>query len=216
MNRKLIFYLVFFAILVVGFYFVLTRAIPGFGDVKLPVLSNVQPFAFTNQDGKRVTERDLEGKVFVTEYFFTTCPSICPMLNTNMMKIYEAYKNEPGFIIISHTSDPDNDSASRLKQYADSLKVNTERWWFLTGRKDSLYQAARNSYLLDDPQNNLQSIDDQFLHTQYFALVDRTGRVRKIYDGLKKEEIEELKKDIGNLLKESDRGQRFANNIFGN
>lgn len=216
MNRKLIFYLVFFAILVVGFYFVLTRAIPGFGDVKLPVLSNVQPFAFTNQDGKRVTERDLEGKVFVTEYFFTTCPSICPMLNTNMMKIYEAYKNEPGFIIISHTSDPDNDSASRLKQYADSLQVNTERWWFLTGRKDSLYQAARNSYLLDDPQNNLQSIDDQFLHTQYFALVDRTGRVRKIYDGLKKEEIEELKKDIGNLLKESDRGQRFANNIFGN
>lgn len=216
MNRKLIFYLVFFAILVVGFYFVLTRAIPGFGDVKLPVLSNVQPFAFTNQDGKRVTERDLEGKVFVTEYFFTTCPSICPMLNTNMMKIYEAYKNEPGFIIISHTSDPDNDSASRLKQYADSLQVNTERWWFLTGRKDSLYQAARNSYLLDDPQNNLQSIDDQFLHTQYFALVDRIGRVRKIYDGLKKEEIEELKKDIGNLLKESDRGQRFANNIFGN
>lgn len=216
MNRKLIFYLVFFAILVVGFYFVLTRAIPGFGDVKLPVLSNVQPFAFTNQDGKRVTERDLEGKVFVTEYFFTTCPSICPMLNTNMMKIYEAYKNEPGFIIISHTSDPDNDSASRLKQYADSLQVNTERWWFLTGRKDSLYQAARTSYLLDDPQNNLQSIDDQFLHTQYFALVDRTGRVRKIYDGLKKEEIEELKKDIGNLLKESDRGQRFANNIFGN
>jgi Uncharacterized protein SCO1/SenC/PrrC, involved in biogenesis of respiratory and photosynthetic systems len=216
MNRKLIFYIVFFAVLVTGFYFGLTRAIPGFGDVKLPVLSNVQPFAFTNQDGKRVTERDLEGKVFVTEYFFTTCPSICPMLNTNMMKIYEAYKEEPGFLIVSHTSDPDNDSATRLKQYADSLQVNTERWWFLTGRKDSLYQAARNSYLLDDPQNNLQSINDQFLHTQYFALVDRSGRVRKIYDGLKKDEIEELKKDIGGLLKETDRGQRFANNIFGN
>jgi protein SCO1 len=216
MSRKLIFYLVFFAVLVVGFYFVLTRVIPGYGKVKLPVLSTVQPFAFTNQDGKRVTERDVEGKVFVTEYFFTTCPSICPMLNTNMLTIYEAYKNEPGFIIVSHTSDPDNDSAGRLKQYADSLHVNTEHWWFLTGRKDSLYKAARNSYLLDDPQNNLQNIDDQFLHTQFFALVDRRGRVRKIYDGLKKEEMEELKKDIGGLLKESDQGQRFANNLFGN
>jgi protein SCO1/2 len=216
MSRKLIFYIVFFAILVVGFYIVLTKVIPDYGKVKLPVLSTVQPFAFTNQDGKQVTERNVEGKVYVAEYFFTTCPSICPMLNTNMLKIYEAYKNEPGFLIVSHTSDPDNDSAARLKQYADSLKVNTAHWWFLTGRKDSLYKAARNSYLLDDPQNNLQNINEQFLHTQFFALVDKSGRVRKIYDGLKKEEVEELKKDISGLLKENDQGQRFANNIFGN
>lgn len=215
MRRKVIFYVAFFVVLVVAFYVALTQVIPGFGEVKLPILSHVQPFAFTNQDGQRTTEQTVEGKVYVAEYFFTTCPSICPMLNTNMMKIYEAYRDEPGFMILSHTVDPDNDNPARLKRYADSLHVNTQRWVFLTGRKDSLYQLARNSYLLDDPQNNLQNINEQFLHTQFFALVDRTGRVRKIYDGLKKEELEELKKDIKRLLKERNTGERFSNNIFG-
>lgn len=215
MRRKMIFYIAFFAVLVIGFYVALTQVIPGYGEVKLPVVSRVQPFSFTNQDGQQTTERSVEGKVYVAEYFFTTCPSICPMLNTNMLKIYEAYKDEPGFMIVSHTVDPDNDNVTRLKWYADSMKVNTQRWVFLTGRKDSLYKTARNSYLLDDPQNNLQSINEQFLHTQYFALVDKSGRVRKIYDGLKKQEIEELKKDIKRLLKERNSEQRFSNNIFG-
>jgi protein SCO1/2 len=215
MSRKVIFYIAFFVVLVIGFYVALTQVIPGFGEVKLPVVSRVQPFSFTNQDGQQVTERNVAGKVYVAEYFFTTCPSICPMLNTNMLKIYEAYKNEPGFMIVSHTVDPDNDNVARLKRYSDSLKVNTKQWVFLTGRKDSLYQTARNSYLLDDPQNNLQNISEQFLHTQFFALVDRMGRVRKIYDGLKKQEIEELKKDIKRLLKERNTGERFSNNLFG-
>jgi protein SCO1 len=215
MSRKVIFYIGFFVVLVIAFYVALTQVIPGYGEVKLPVVNRVQPFSFTNQDGQKVTERNVEGKVYVAEYFFTTCPSICPMLNTNMLKIYEAYKDEPGFMIVSHTVDPDNDNVARLKWYADSMKVNTQRWVFLTGRKDSLYQTARNSYLLDDPQNNLKNIGDQFLHTQFFALVDKTGRVRKIYDGLKKDEIEELKKDIKRLLKERSSEERFSNNMFG-
>jgi len=216
MRRKLIFYVAFFVVLVLAFYVAMTKAIPGFGDVKLPVLTHVQPFRFTNQDGKLVTQRDVEGKVYVAEYFFTTCPSICPMLNANMLKIYDAYKNEPNFLILSHTVDPDRDNAARLKWYSDSLHVDTQHWMFLTGRKDSLYSAARNSYLLDDPQNNLQNINEQFLHTQFFALVDKTGRVRKIYDGLKKEELEELKKDIKRLLNEHSSEDRFSNNMFGN
>jgi len=215
MRRKWIFYIGFFVVLVIGFYVALTQVIPGFGEVKLPVVNRVQPFSFTNQDGQPVTERHVEGKVYVAEYFFTTCPSICPMLNTNMKKIYEEFKDEPGFMILSHTVDPENDNVARLKWYADSMHVNTQRWIFLTGRKDSLYQTARNSYLLDDPANNLQNINDQFLHTQFFALVDRNGRVRKIYDGLKKAEIEELKKDIKRLLKERGSNERFSNNIFG-
>ena len=215
MSRKVIFYIAFFVVLVIGFYVVLTKVIPGYGEVRLPVVNRVQPFSFINQDGQQTTERNVEGKVYVAEYFFTTCPSICPMLNTNMMKIYEEYKDEPGFMILSHTVDPDNDNVARLKKYADSMKVNTQRWVFLTGRKDSLYKTARNSYLLDDPQNNLQNINDQFLHTQFFALVDKTGRVRKIYDGLKKQEIGELKKDIKRLLKERNSEERFSNNLFG-
>lgn len=166
-------------------------------------MSYVKPFSFINQDGQRVTNQDVAGKVYVAEYFFTTCKGICPVLNTNMRDIYEAYKNESGFVILSHTCDPETDTVAKLKKYSDSMKVNTARWWFVTGRKDSLYLTARNSYLLDDSENNLQNIDDEFLHTQFFALVDKQAQVRKIYDGLKQEELQQLKKDIADLLKEN-------------
>lgn len=216
MNKKFVFYIGFFIVLVVGFYIVITRIIPGYGKVKLPVLSYVLPFQFVNQDGKTVTERDLEGKVYVAEYFFTTCKSICPIMNTNLRPIHETFLQEPRFLIVSHTCDPETDSSARLKVYADSIKADTRHWWFLTGRKDSLYNTARTSYLLDDPKNNMQNIEDQFLHTQFFALVDKSGQVRKIYDGLKKDELEELKKDIKGLLDEPIAQKRFSNNLFGN
>lgn len=216
MRKKLLFYGIFFAVLVTGFYFAMTSLLPGFGTVKLPVLNYVQPFSFVNQDSSRISQQSLEGKVYVAEYFYTTCPNICPMLNTNMKTIYDAYRDEPGFVIVSHTCKPEIDSVARLKQYADSLGVNTNRWWFLTGRKDSLYRTARNSYLLDDPKNNVANIDDQFMHTQFFALVDKSGRVRKIYDGLKKDEVRQLQKDISRLLKEPPAQQRFVNNLFNN
>lgn len=209
-------YVAFFAVIAVGFYLVMTKLIPGFGDVKLPVQSSVRPFSFTNQDGRPVSQDDLFGKVYLTEFFFTTCQSICPIMNTNMKDIYEKYKAESNFVILSHTCDPDNDNVSRLKEYADSLQVDTKKWWFVTGRKDSLYTAARISYLLDDPQNNLKDINDQFLHTQFFALVDKNGKVRKIYDGLKKEELAELEIDLPKLLREPATKTRFANNMFGN
>ena len=202
MSKKSLFYTVFFAALVVGFYFAMTRLIPGFGKKELPVLSYVQPFAFTNQAGKVITEKDMQGKVAVVEYFFTTCKGICPKMNANMQQVYKQYKSEPNFRILSHTVDPDTDSVPQMRRYADSLGANAEDWWFLTGRKDSLYAAARNSYLLDDPKNNTGGIDEQFIHTQFFALIDKQGKVRKIYDGLKKDELDELKQDIGRLLKD--------------
>jgi protein SCO1 len=216
MSKKFWSYVAFFAFLAVGFYFVMTKLIPGFGDVKMPVQSRVRPFTFTNQDGQLVSEKDVFGKVYVAEFFFTTCKSICPKMNTNLKAIHEEYKSEPNFVILSHTSDPETDSVPRMKAYADSMSVDTRKWWFLTGRKDSLYTAARMSYLLDDPQNNGANINEQFLHTQFFALVDKNGRVRKIYDGLKKDELAELTRDIPRLLKEPATEKRFANNMFGN
>ena len=138
------------------------------------------------------------------------------MLNTNMKEIYERYKDQPGFVILSHTCDPETDSVARLKKYADSIQADPSKWMFLTGTKESLYNAARVSYLLDDPKNNLtKNINDQFLHTQFFALVDKNGKVRKkIYDGLKKDELKELSDDIGILLKEPAGDTRFVNNLF--
>ena len=169
----------------------------------MPVLSYVQPFSFTNQDGNQVTEKVFQNKITVVEYFFTTCKGICPKLNKNMKEIYLVYKDNPDFQILSHTCNPEVDSVPVLKHYADSLEVNTAQWIFVTGRKDSLYQMARGSYLLDDPKNNVEKIEDQFIHTQFFALVDRNGKIRgKIYDGLKSIEVEQLKVDIGRLIKE--------------
>ena len=202
MSKKRIFYIVFFVGLFLVFYFVLTRIIPGYGDVNMPVLSQVRPFSFIDQEGKTISNRDLEGKVYVAEYFFTTCKGICPKMNYNLREIYEKYKDEPDFRILSHSVDPQTDSVERLKKYADSMQVDAKTWLFLTGRKDSLYLAARVSYLLDDPKNNSGSIDAQFIHTQFFAIVDRKGQVRKIYDGLKKDEIRDLDTDIRRLLKE--------------
>jgi protein SCO1/2 len=198
------------------FYLALTRLVPGYGEVKMPVLSSVQPFSFKNQEGKLITNKDIEGKVYVAEYFFTTCKGICPKMNSNLKEVYETYKNEPGFCILSHTVDPGTDSVERMKKYADSMGVDSKSWIFLTGRKDSLYNAARVSYLLDDPKNNDISPEEQFIHTQFFAIVDKKGHVRKIYDGLKKDEIDALKKDIKVLLQESPASASFANSLFNN
>ena len=164
-------------------------------------ISIVQPFSFIDQDGHPLTNKDVEGKVYVAEYFFTTCPGICPTMNTNMKRVYEKFKDKKEFLILSHTSDPERDSVATLKKYADSLGVNTAQWIFLTGRKDSLYTTARISYTIDDPANNLKNIEDDFLHTQFWALVNRKGDVKKVYDGLKESEIDAMVKEIDKMLK---------------
>jgi len=203
MSKKIWFYTLFFVGLILVFYFMLTKLIPGFGKVGLPQLSTVQTFSFLDQDGERITNKNVEGKVYIAEFFFTTCPGICPKMNSNLRPVYEKYKNEPGFLILSHTVNPSTDSVARLKHYADSLGVDSRHWIFLTGEKDSLYLAARLSYMLDDPKNNFSPIEDQFIHTQFFALVDKNGKVRSIIDGLKKDEISEMETQIDKLLKEN-------------
>ncbi len=215
MKNKTLVYTGFFVLLIAGFYFGLKMAIPGFGEVKMPVLNYVQPFSFVNQDHRVITRKDVAGKVYVAEYFFTTCKGICPKMNTNMKALYEKFKAERDFLILSHTVDPETDSVGRLKTYADSIGASGLNWWFLTGRKDSLYRAARVSYLLDDPKNSNDKIENQFIHTQFFALVDKSGQVRKIYDGLKKDELGELEKDIPQLLREHP-GSGFVNSLFNN
>ena len=203
MSKKNVFYIGFFITLIIVFYFFLTALIPDFGKKKSPKISYVRPFSFTNQDGKSFTEKNVTGKVYVAEFFFTTCKSICPIMNNNMRMVYEEFKNEKDFLIVSHTSDPETDSVPRLKRYADSMGVSSTTWIFLTGRKDSLYNMARISYVIDDPNNNLVDIKDDFLHTQLWAVVDKKGNVRKrIYDGLKQSEVKAMIEDIKELLKE--------------
>jgi protein SCO1/2 len=199
MGRKTWLYLGVFALILTGFYGGLMLTTDFLGE-KLPVLSTVRPFKFERQDGKWITERDALGKVVVVEYFFTTCKGICPKMNRNMQEVYRAFKGKSDFLILSHTVDPETDSVVRLRQYADSMGADIKDWWFLTGPKAALYKTARESYLLDSQENSSKNISDQFIHTQFFALVDRKGQVRGIYDGLKKEEVDQMTKDLSMLL----------------
>jgi protein SCO1/2 len=209
-------YSVFFVVLTCAFFYFVFAGTDNW-KAKLPTVSYVKPFYFTNQDGKTIDEDDLKGKVTVVEYFFTTCKGICPKMNASLRKIYEENKDEPDFMILAHTVQPESDSVARLKFYADSMKIDTKKWMLVTGRKDSLYKAARSSYLLDDPANNVEKLEDQFIHTQFLALVDKSGNVRGgVYDALKKDEMEKLDKDIKGLLKEKRGPNGFVNSVFSN
>lgn len=201
MTKKTWLYLGIFGVLLAGFYIAL-MATTDFAKEKLPVLSTVRPFSFQRQDKQMISEKNVSGKVYIAEYFFTTCKGICPKMNKNMKAVYEELKKEPDFMILSHTVDPETDSVARLKHYADSLGASIQNWWFLTGTKESLYKTARESYLLDNQENSSKNISDQFIHTQFFALVDRNGQVRGIYDGLKQDEIQQLMVDTRLLLKD--------------
>ena len=202
MSRKRIFYFLFFSVLVVGFFMIMSWVIPGFTKKNIPPIGTLQPFRFTTQDGQPFTEKQLAGKVAAVHYFFTTCKGICPRMNNNMRAVYDAFKEEKDFLLLSHTSDPEVDSAARLKRYADSMQVNTTQWVFLTGRKDSLYSMARHVYKIDDPANNVTNVESDFLHTQVVALVNKRGNIVKIYDALKPSELREMNADIKKALKE--------------
>jgi protein SCO1 len=228
MIKKWYLYVGFF-VLLFGAYFIYFFSQDDFSQSSLPVINNnVQPFSFTNQNGKMITERDVEGKVYVTEFFFTTCKGICPKMNANMRRVYDVYKNDPGFMILSHTCMPETDSVPLLKKYEqkmlngalltnvdgsykieyDSAMIGKQtttnnNWNFVTGDKPALYKMARQSYMIDNNKpDTTASITDQFIHTQFFALVDKQSRVRGIYDGLKEDEIQKLFKDIQAVLKE--------------
>lgn len=213
-KSKLLLYLVIFLVLIAGFYYFLFEGTDNWRS-KLPVISYVESFAFVNQAGDTVTQTTTEGKVYVANYFFVTCTGICPNMNGNVKKLYEAYKGNAEFMILSHTCQPEVDSLPALRQYADSIGADGKQWQFLTGNKLNLYRTARESYHIDDPRNNVGDISDQFLHSQFLALVDKQGQVRGIYDGLKQKEIDQLKTDIADLLRETNR-KHFVNGLFSN
>jgi protein SCO1/2 len=239
MSKRLLLYVGFFALLLTVFYLLVFRDYD-FSKSNLAVINNVQEFSFVNQNGKAVTQRDVEGKVYVAEYFFTTCKGICPKMNANMRRVFDAYKDEPGFMILSHTCMPETDSVPLLKAYegqmiGGKLKKNSDgsykieydtarkpiinpNWNFVTGDKTLLYKMARESYIIDNNKpDSSQLIKDQFIHTQFFRLVDKQGRSRgEVYDGLKNEEVEKLITDIKDLLKEKVSSKRFMNGFSNN
>jgi protein SCO1 len=215
MSKKAWIYIGFFTILVMAFLFGLSRVVPGFGKVNIPPISYVRPFSFTTQEGKKFGNADVAGKVNVVEFFFTTCTGACPRMNKKIKGIYEQYKSDPDFMVLSYTCDPETDSVPRLRRYADSIGAKSSNWIFLTGTRDSLYTACRISYVLDDTKVISPATNPQFIHTQLFALVDRQGNVRGSYDSDNEEEMKKLEKDIKEYLSQGNKS-RFVNSLYGN
>lgn len=163
-------------------------------------LHTIQDFSFVNQDGDTVTEKDFNGSVYVTDFFFTTCHTICPIMSTQMERIAEKFKGNMEVKFISHTVDPEIDTVAQLKRYAIKHNADTRQWMFVTGDKKELYEIARKSYLLNAEQGD--GGPDDFIHTQNFALIDKDKHIRGYYDGIDTTEMNQLMKDIDLLLAE--------------
>ena len=160
----------------------------------------ISDFSFTNQNGKIISQKDYEGKIYVADFFFTTCPTICPIMQDNMVVIQNAFKDVSDVMLLSHTVMPHIDSVTVLKKYALEKGVMDSKWNLVTGDKKDIFYIARKSYLAVKTETEGELYD--MVHTENFILVDKKRRVRGFYDGTNKEEIIRLIGDINFLLKE--------------
>ena len=154
----------------------------------------IADFSFTNQNGKTITQKDYEGKIYVADFFFTTCGSICPKMTTNLSDVQKAFVNNPKVKLLSFTVFPETDSVPVLKAYAKKNQVNDAKWNLVTGDKKEIYTLARKSYLAVKLGKPSELYD--MVHTENFVLVDAKKRVRGFYDGTNKEDIKRLIEDI--------------------
>jgi protein SCO1 len=165
----------------------------------------VGAFRFENQDGIWITDADMKGKISVVEYFFTTCKSICPIMNTQMKRIQKKFANQADVRIFSFTVDPDTDNVAQMKRYASAHQAKAGQWHFLTGKKADLYGLARRSFFVLKPAEaqNLGDAGSDFIHTNNFVLVDKQLRIRGYYDGTNPKEVGLLQAHITQLLAEA-------------
>jgi protein SCO1/2 len=164
------------------------------------VYHSIADFAFVNQVGDTIRKEDMVGKIYVADFFFTTCPTICPVMKKEMLRVYEQFKGDPNFRILSHTIDPSHDTQAVLKDYAEKLGVpDAATWNFLTGDQEKIFEIGQTSYLTTTMADELEP--GGFLHSGAFLLVDQQGRIRGVYDGTKAEQVDRLLADIPKLLK---------------
>jgi len=213
-RKFLVGFLIFSAITLYFFYMALkpSKTLPIYNpsdvnpelvDTTVQYIANkhrIADFSFTNQNGETITQKDYEGKIYVTDFFFTTCKSICPKMTTNLVDVQKAFLDNPKVKLLSFTVMPDIDSVSVLKEYAKINGVIDSKWNLVTGDKKAIYTMARKSYLAVK-QGKPDELYDM-VHTENFVLVDSKKRVRGFYDGTNKEEIQRLIEDINWLLED--------------
>ncbi len=163
------------------------------------IYPTIPEFSFTNQDGKMVNLKTFDGGIYVADFFFTTCPTICPKMKAELLRVYDAFKNEPRVKILSHTIDPEHDSVPVLREYASRLQVSSDKWNFVTGDKDSIYTIAEYYLCTAEEAPNEPG---GYIHSGSLILIDHEKHIRGMYNGTKPEEVDQLIKDIPLLLGE--------------
>jgi len=167
-------------------------------DNSLKGFHSIPSFSLTNQDGKTVTEKTFEGKIYVTDFFFTTCPGICPKMTNNMKVIQDEFIQDDEVLLLSHSVTPETDSVSRLKAYADSKEIISDKWHIVTVDRNEIYRLGRKAYFVEEDLG-IEKDEDEFLHTENFVLIDQNRHIRGIYNGLNTASVQQLIADIRTL-----------------
>lgn len=171
-------------------------------DENFDKIHKIAPFEFINQNGEIISNKNFEGKIYIADFFFTTCPSICPILAKNMGKLQEEYKEDNKIMLLSHSVMPWVDTVEKIKEYATNKNAIDDKWHLVTGKRDAIYNLARTSYFADEDFKKTKD-KSEFIHTENFVLVDTKGRIRGVYNGTLALETKRLMKHIEMLKKES-------------
>ncbi len=164
------------------------------------VYHTIPAFSYINQDSVAINNKSLDGKIYIADFFFTSCPSICPIMKKQMLRVYNEFKGNNEVSFLSHSIDPKHDTIPVLKKYAEKLGVDAKQWHFLYGNKDSVYKIAEKSYMSSVFED--KKAPGGYVHSGYFILVDKEKRIRGAYDGTNEEQVSQLIEDIPVLLAE--------------
>jgi protein SCO1/2 len=182
------------------------QPLPVFGEREVAgkdtVYHTIANFKFVDQDSTEVTNDTFKGKIYVADFFFTSCRTICPIMKTQMLRVYDSIQNDPDVLLLSHTIDPEYDTVGLLHDFANRLGVKSDKWHFVTGNKDDIYKLAQTSYFSTALEDKTEA--DGFIHSGAFLLIDKEKRIRGKYDGTKEEDVNRLLGDIQRLKKESE------------
>ena len=176
---------------------------PEWIDKESPDYANIHtipPFNLQNQNGEWIKQSDLDGKVYVANFFFSICPNVCPMMTGNLLILQEAFQSNPNVKIVSHTVMPWIDSVATLKEYEEFNGIDGSHWYLLTGEKREIYKLGRDAYYADEGFGKTVTDEDDFLHTENFILIDQKRRIRGVYNGTLQIEAKRLIEDINSLL----------------
>ncbi|MDV3308136.1 MAG: SCO family protein [Cyclobacteriaceae bacterium] len=164
------------------------------------IFHTIADFRFVDQDSNVVTQDTFKDKIYVADFFFTSCRTICPIMKTQMLRVYDSIKSDPDVLLLSHTIDPEYDTVGLLHDYAERLGVESDKWHFVTGNQDDIFNIAQTSYFATAMADDTEP--DGFIHSGAFLLIDKERRIRGKYDGTKDEDVDRLLRDIARLKKE--------------